>query len=175
MNLKTLALVASCMTMPALAGAQDMMKKDSMHMKKDSMQMKKHDMDMKKNDMDMKKTDMDMDMSKSNNGMKTRTRARGSRRSARGMEMNNSQMNMTNGPECARGCPTSPGVGGLTGVQFLALQQELRDRGCGNNHVTGVLDAPTRAAIRACAKKWNVEATPAAVLTKMNIGYSVGG
>ena len=78
------------------------------------------------------------------------------------------------GPECARGCPTSTGVAGLTGVQFLALQQELRDRGCGNNHVTGVLDAPTKKAIKVCAAKLNVEATAAAVLTAMNIGFTVG-
>ena len=80
----------------------------------------------------------------------------------------------TSGPECAKGCPTSTGVAGLTGVQFLALQQELRDRGCGNNHVTGVLDAPTKKALKVCAAKLNVEATPAAVLTAMNIGYTVG-
>jgi hypothetical protein len=78
------------------------------------------------------------------------------------------------GPDCPRGCPTSAGAAGLTGVQFLALQQEMRDRGCGNNHVTGVLDAPTRSAIRNCAKKMNVEATAAAVLNAMNIGFTAG-
>lgn len=78
------------------------------------------------------------------------------------------------GPDCPKGCPTSTGAGGLTPVQFLALQQELRDRGCGNNRVPGVLDAATRAAIRNCAKRLNVEATPAAVLNAMNIGFTVG-
>lgn len=151
MKLKNLALIACCMAMPALASAQEPMKMG-------------HDSTMKK--------DSSMGKSQDNDGK--RTRARGSRRSARGMEMNNSHMNRANGPECAKGCPTSAGVGGLTGVQFLALQQELRDRGCGNNRVPGVLDAATRAAIRTCAKRLNVEATPAAVLNAMNIGFTVG-
>jgi hypothetical protein len=46
----------------------------------------------------------------------------------------------SDGTTCPWKCPTSKGAAGLTGVQFLALQQELRDRGCGNAHVTGVLD-----------------------------------
>lgn len=152
MKLKNLALIACCMAMPALASAQEPMKMG-------------HDSTMK----------MDSSKGKSQGDHGKRTRARGSRRSARGMEMNHSRMNMTPGAACARGCPTSSGTAGLTGPQFLALQQELRDRGCGNNHVTGVLDAPTRAAIRSCAAKWGVAATPAAVLNKMNIGYTVGG
>lgn len=84
------------------------------------------------------------------------------------------QANTSKGPDCPKGCPTSAGVAGLTGVQFLALQQELRDRGCGNNRVPGVLDAATRAAIRNCAKRLNVEPTAAAVLNAMNIGFTVG-
>ena len=32
----------------------------------------------------------------------------------------------SDGPSCPWGCPTSKGVAGLTGPQFLALQQELR-------------------------------------------------
>ena len=78
------------------------------------------------------------------------------------------------GPECPLGCPTSAGAAGLTPVQYLALQQELRDRGCGTVRVTGVLDAPTKRAIKVCAKKLNVEATAAAVLNAMNIGFTVG-
>ena len=42
------------------------------------------------------------------------------------------------------GCPTSSGHAGLTGPQFLALQQELRDSKCGRNRVTGRRDAATR-------------------------------
>jgi hypothetical protein len=74
--------------------------------------------------------------------------------------------------DCPKGCPTSKGAAGLSGVQFLALQQELRDRGCGNTHVTGWLDAATRAAIKKCAKDLNVANTAAAVLVAMNIGFS---
>ncbi len=163
MNLKTLALVACCLLMPAVASSQDSMGmmsgKDSMKMHKDSMKMHKDSMKMDKKMMDKKMDkkmhkEMHKEMHKDGSGMAMKT---------------------GNGPECARGCPTSTGVAGLTGVQFLALQQELRDRGCGNSHVTGVLDAPTKAAIKACAAKMNVAPTAAAVLTAMNIGYTVGG
>lgn len=78
----------------------------------------------------------------------------------------------SDGTTCPWGCPTSSGAGGLTAAQFLALQQELRDAKCGNNHVTGRLDAATRIAIRNCAKKLGVANNAAAVLVAMNIGYS---
>lgn len=77
-----------------------------------------------------------------------------------------------NGTTCPWGCPTSKGNAGLTGPQFLALQQELRDRRCGNKHVTGRLDAATRTAIRSCAKKMGVAPTAAAVLVGFDIGFS---
>ena len=83
----------------------------------------------------------------------------------------------TSGPQtagCPMGCPTSRGAAGLTGVQFLALQQELRDRGCGNGHVTGHLDAPTRKAISVCAKQLNVANSAEAVLAALNIGFGPG-
>lgn len=76
------------------------------------------------------------------------------------------------GTDCPRGCPTSKGAAGLSGVQFLALQQELRDRGCGNESVTGRLDAATRRALRTCAQRLGVANTGPAVLVAMNIGYS---
>jgi hypothetical protein len=78
----------------------------------------------------------------------------------------------SDGTTCPWKCPTSKGVAGLTGPQFLALQQELRDKGCGTNHVTGNLDAPTRHAISVCAKKLGVANNAGAVLVAMNIGYS---
>jgi hypothetical protein len=53
----------------------------------------------------------------------------------------------------------------------MALQQELRDRKCGNTHVTGRLDAATRLAIRTCAKKLGVGNNAAAVLVAFDIGY----
>jgi hypothetical protein len=76
------------------------------------------------------------------------------------------------GTECPKGCPTSKGAAGLSGIQFLALQQELRDRGCGNAHVTGRLDGATRSAIRTCAQRLNVANNARAVLIAMNIGFS---
>lgn len=76
------------------------------------------------------------------------------------------------GTACPWGCPTSKGVAGLSGAQFLALQQELRDRQCGNNHVTGRLDAATRTAIRNCAKKLGVANNAGAVLVAFGIGYT---
>jgi hypothetical protein len=154
-QLKALALIAICLAVPALTSAQDSTSTTS-------------------------SASADSTANKSTQGKKTRTRARGARRSARAAATNNSASSETamvtsKGPGCERGCPTSAGVAGLTGVQFLALQQEMRDRGCGNNHVTGVLDAATKAAIKSCAKKMNVEATAPAVLTAMNIGFTVGG
>lgn len=80
--------------------------------------------------------------------------------------------NTPTGTECPKGCPTSKGAAGLSGIQFLALQQELRDRGCGNAHVTGRLDGATRSAIRTCAQRLNVANNARAVLMAMNIGFS---
>jgi hypothetical protein len=77
----------------------------------------------------------------------------------------------SDGTTCPWKCPTSKGVAGLTGPQFLALQQELRDKGCGNSHVTGNLDAATRHGISVCAKKLGVANNAGAVLVAMNIGY----
>ena len=78
----------------------------------------------------------------------------------------------SDGTTCPWGCPTSSGTGGLTGAQFLALQQELRDSKCGLGHVTGRLDAATRVAIRNCARKMGVANNAAAVLVAFDIGYS---
>ena len=80
----------------------------------------------------------------------------------------------SDGTTCPWGCPTSKGAAGLTGPQFLALQQELRDRKCGTNHVTGRLDAATRIAIRNCAKKLGVANNAGAVLVAMDVGYGPG-
>lgn len=63
----------------------------------------------------------------------------------------------------------------LTRVQIIALQQQLRDDGCGVQHVTEHMDAPTRAAIKQCASKYNVSPNdPRALLTAMNIGFNPG-
>ncbi len=78
----------------------------------------------------------------------------------------------SDGTTCPWGCPSSSGVAGLTGIQFLALQQEVRDRKCGNNRVTGRLDAATRIGIRNCARKLGVANNAAAVLVAMQVGFS---
>jgi len=77
----------------------------------------------------------------------------------------------SDGTTCPWGCPTSSGAAGLTGPQFLALQQELRDRKCGLAHVTGRYDAATRTAVRRCAKTLGVANNAGAVLVAMDVGY----
>ena len=77
----------------------------------------------------------------------------------------------SDGTTCPWGCPSSSGAAGLTGPQFLALQQELRDRKCGLAHVTGRYDAATRSAVRRCAQKLGVANNAGAVLVAMDVGY----
>jgi hypothetical protein len=60
---------------------------------------------------------------------------------------------------------------GLNRVQFLALQQELRDQGCGVTNVDGHYGPQTRRAIATCAKKFNTANNAAALLAGMNIGF----
>jgi hypothetical protein len=60
---------------------------------------------------------------------------------------------------------------GLNRVQFLALQQELRDQGCGVTNVDGHYGPQTRRAIATCAKKFNTANNAAALLGAMNIGF----
>jgi len=61
---------------------------------------------------------------------------------------------------------------GLSRVEFFALQQEMRDRGCGNQTAGGALNAETQRALRVCAERLGVAATGTAVLHAMNIGFS---
>ena len=75
-------------------------------------------------------------------------------------------------------CLISPAVaaaqtGGLTRVQLLALQQELKDQ-CGLQHATGVMDGPTRHAIAVCNKKYGTQGNGAALLAAMNVGFNTG-
>ena len=60
---------------------------------------------------------------------------------------------------------------GLNRIQFLALQQELRDQGCGVTNVDGRYGPSTRRAIATCAKKFNTSNNAAALLAAMNIGF----
>ena len=74
------------------------------------------------------------------------------------------------------GCLLAPAIasaqtGGLTRVQLLALQQQLKEE-CGLRHATGVMDGPTRHAIAVCNKKYGTQGNGAALLRAMNIGYS---
>lgn len=75
-------------------------------------------------------------------------------------------------------CMLSPAVaaaqtGGLTRVQLLALQQELKEQ-CGLAHATGVMDGPTRHAIAVCNKKYGTQGNGAALLAAMNVGFATG-
>jgi hypothetical protein len=74
------------------------------------------------------------------------------------------------------GCFIAPAIasaqtGGLTRVQLLALQQQLKEE-CGLRHATGVMDGPTRHAIAVCNRKYGTHGNGAALLRAMNIGYS---
>ncbi|HJQ10242.1 MAG TPA: peptidoglycan-binding domain-containing protein [Gemmatimonadaceae bacterium] len=60
---------------------------------------------------------------------------------------------------------------GLNRISFLALQQELRDQGCGVTNVDGRYGPQTRRAIATCAKKFNSANNAAALLQAMNIGF----
>jgi hypothetical protein len=60
---------------------------------------------------------------------------------------------------------------GLSRVAFLALQQELRDQGCGVTNVDGHYGPQTRRAIATCAKKFGTANNAAALLAAMNIGF----
>lgn len=156
MKLKLLVVATAIAALPAMGHAQSM-SKDSMMMK-DSMM--KHDDTMMKHDDAMMKKPMKGKM------MRSKMKKMDSD------NMSGMKMPPADGTSCPMKCPSSKGAAGLTGPQFLALQQELRDRGCGNQHVTGSLDAPTRRAIANCATKMNVANKAAAVLVAMNIGYS---
>lgn len=59
----------------------------------------------------------------------------------------------------------------LTKIELLALQQEMRDRGCGNRHAPGVMNAETRRAIRVCSQRAGVTGARA-LLASYNVGFS---
>jgi peptidoglycan hydrolase-like protein with peptidoglycan-binding domain len=60
---------------------------------------------------------------------------------------------------------------GLSRIEFLALQQELRDQGCGVTNVDGRYGPQTRRAIATCAQKFNSANNARALLVAMNIGF----
>lgn len=59
---------------------------------------------------------------------------------------------------------------GLTKIELLALQQEMRDRGCGNKHAPGVMNAETRRAIANCGRRAGVTGARA-LLQSFNNGF----
>src|SRR6266498_2152962 len=61
-------------------------------------------------------------------------------------------------------------TGGLTRVQLLALQQQLKEE-CGLQHATGVMDGPTRHAIAVCNKKYGTQGNGRALLAAMGNGF----
>lgn len=63
---------------------------------------------------------------------------------------------------------------GLTRVETLALQQQLRDDGCGSSHITGHVDATTRAEVKKCETKYTGATDPRSMLAAMNIGFGNG-
>src|SRR5688500_11246825 len=64
----------------------------------------------------------------------------------------------------------SRGNDGLTRIELLALQQEMRDRGCGNKHAPGVMTAETRRAIANCGRRAGVTGARA-LLQSFNNGF----
>ena len=72
-------------------------------------------------------------------------------------------------------CCTAPAFAqGLTRVETIALQQQLRDDGCGVTHVTGRMDATTRAAVHKCASKYSGATDAKSMLAAMDIGFGNG-
>lgn len=61
---------------------------------------------------------------------------------------------------------------GLSRIELLALQQEMRDRGCGNKRAPGVMNAETRRAIRTCSQRMGVTGGARALLAAFNNGFA---
>lgn len=61
---------------------------------------------------------------------------------------------------------------GLTKIELFALQQEMRDRGCGNKRAPGVMNAETRRAIRTCSQRLGVSGGARALLAAFNNGFA---
>lgn len=70
----------------------------------------------------------------------------------------------------AQGRSSRSGNDGLTKIELLALQQEMRDRGCGNKHAPGVMTAETRRAIANCGRRAGVTGARA-LLQSFNNGF----
>jgi hypothetical protein len=72
-------------------------------------------------------------------------------------------------------CCTAPAFAqGLTRVETIGLQQQLRDDGCGVTHVTGRMDAATRSAVQKCQSKYSGATDARSMLAAMDIGFGNG-
>ncbi|MDQ2889980.1 MAG: hypothetical protein M3R65_05425 [Gemmatimonadota bacterium] len=75
----------------------------------------------------------------------------------------------------AAACCAAPAFAqGLTRVELLGLQQQLRDDGCGVTHVTGRMDGMTRAAVKKCQSKYSGATDARSMLGAMHIGFENG-
>lgn len=63
---------------------------------------------------------------------------------------------------------------GLTQVEVLALQQQLRDDGCGVTHISGHMDGMTRSAVKKCGSKYSGATDARSMLSAMHIGFGNG-
>ncbi|MEO6864073.1 MAG: hypothetical protein ABI229_01355 [Gemmatimonadaceae bacterium] len=63
---------------------------------------------------------------------------------------------------------------GLSRVELLGLQQQLRDDGCGVTHITGRMDAMTRSAVKKCESKYSGATDARSMLAAMHIGFENG-
>lgn len=63
---------------------------------------------------------------------------------------------------------------GLSRVELLGLQQQLRDDGCGVTHITGRMDAMTRSAVKKCESKYAGATDARSMLAAMHIGFENG-
>ena len=75
----------------------------------------------------------------------------------------------------AAACCAAPAFAqGLSRVEVLGLQQQLRDDGCGVTHVTGRMDAMTRSAVKKCESKYSGATDARSMLGAMHIGFENG-
>lgn len=63
---------------------------------------------------------------------------------------------------------------GLSRVELIGLQQQLRDDGCGVTHITARMDAMTRSAVKKCESKYSGATDAKSMLAAMHIGFENG-
>lgn len=63
---------------------------------------------------------------------------------------------------------------GLSRVELIGLQQQLRDDGCGVTHITARMDAMTRSSVKKCESKYSGATDAKSMLAAMHIGFENG-